>query len=40
LAAEDFRVDNIFSVEPGAYEECPPTLESPEYMVIASISPS
>ena len=40
LASEGFRVDNIFSVEPGAYEECPPTLESPEYMVIASISPS
>jgi SAM-dependent methyltransferase len=40
LASEGFRVDNIFSVEPGAYEECPPTLESPEYMVIASNSPS
>jgi SAM-dependent methyltransferase len=38
--AEGFTVDNIFSVEPGAYEERVPTLESPEYMVIASVSPS
>ena len=40
LHAEGFGVDHIFSVEPGAYEERPPSLESPEYMVIASKSPS
>jgi len=40
LHAEGLRVDHIFGVEPGAYEEHPPSLESPEYMVIASNSPS
>ena len=40
LNAEGFTVRDIFSVDPGGYEERPPTLESSEYLVIASISPS
>ncbi len=35
LAAGGFVVDSISSVEPGAYGSDLPTIESPEYLVIA-----
>lgn len=36
LAAQGFAVDSISSVEPGAYGFDPATIESPEFLVIAS----
>jgi SAM-dependent methyltransferase len=36
LAAHGIRIDSISSVEPGAYGITPPTVESPEFLVIAS----
>lgn len=30
------RLDSIWSVEPGAYAESPPTTESPEFLVLAT----
>ncbi len=35
LGRHDLIVDRISSVEPGAYGSSPPTVESPEYLVIA-----
>jgi SAM-dependent methyltransferase len=35
LGAHGFVVDSIASVEPGAYGTDPPTIESPEFLVIA-----
>ncbi len=35
LGAHGFVVDRISSVEPGAYGDDPPTVESPEYLVVA-----
>ena len=32
-------VDHIYSVEPGAYLPAPPSVESPEYLLIASATP-
>lgn len=32
-------VDHIYSVEPGKYEEAEPTVETPEFLLIASSSP-
>lgn len=32
-------VDHIYSVEPGAYTEAPPTVETPEFLLIASATP-
>jgi SAM-dependent methyltransferase len=36
LGSQGFRVDSIASVEPGAYATAPPTVESPEYLVLAT----
>ncbi len=36
LAAHGLRVDSIASVEPGAYGVGAPTVESPEYLVLAT----
>lgn len=35
-----FEVRRIMSVEPGQYHDTPPTVESPEYLVIAFATPS
>ena len=35
----DLSVDSISSVEPGAYGYAPPTVESPEFLLIASKTP-
>ena len=35
LAARGLVVDRIASVEPGAYADGPPTIDSPEFLVIA-----
>lgn len=35
LRDANFEVKNIFSVEPGQYGPNPPTVESPEYLVVA-----
>ena len=37
LGAHGFEVDSISSVEPGAYGLAPPTVESPEFLVIAHV---
>ena len=36
LSAQGFGVDSISSVEPGQYGSDPATIESPEFLVIAS----
>jgi SAM-dependent methyltransferase len=36
LERQGFEVDRISSVEPGRYGEDPPTVESPEFLVIAT----
>ncbi len=36
MDATGFRVDRIVSVEPGSYSEQPPTVESPEFLVLAT----
>lgn len=36
LGALDLDVDSISSVEPGAYGWAPPTVESPEFLVVAT----
>jgi SAM-dependent methyltransferase len=36
LESSGFRVDRISSVEPGRYGESEPTIESPEYLVLAT----
>ena len=36
LRAHGMRVDRISSVEPGAYSDAPPTVETPEFLVLAS----
>lgn len=38
-AAADLSVEDIFSVEPGRYARNIPTVESPEFLVIASTTP-
>lgn len=38
LEYQGFRVDDISSVEPGAYELRDPTIESPEFLVLATRS--
>lgn len=35
MAAQNLRVDSISSVEPGAYGTSPPSVESPEFLVVA-----
>jgi hypothetical protein len=35
LDANGLKVDSISSVEPGAYGWAPPTVESPEFLVVA-----
>lgn len=37
LASSGFCVDRIVSVEPGAYAETAPSVETPEYLVVASV---
>ena len=39
LGKAQMNVRSIFSVEPGAYGVAPPSLETPEYLVIAFASP-
>lgn len=39
LDKAQMNVRNIFSVEPGAYGDATPSLETPEYLVIAFASP-
>lgn len=39
LRDADFAVESICSVEPGAYSNQPPTMESPEFLVVAFASP-
>jgi SAM-dependent methyltransferase len=39
LERAQMNVRDIFSVEPGAYGDCAPSLETPEYLVIAFASP-
>lgn len=36
LTVQGFRIDSIFSVEPGAYARSAPTTESPEFLVLAT----
>ena len=36
LAAHGFEVDSISSVEPGGYGSDDPTVESPEFLVLAT----
>jgi SAM-dependent methyltransferase len=36
LRAHGMRVDRISSVDPGAYGDAPPTVETPEFLVLAS----
>ena len=38
-AAVGLRVDAIHSVEPGAYVEAPPSVETPEFLLVASKPP-
>jgi SAM-dependent methyltransferase len=38
LAGHGFGVDSISSVEPGAYGTEPPTIESPEFLVVAHLA--
>ncbi len=35
VAAAGLRVDHIWSVEPGRYEQAPPTIETPEFLLLA-----
>lgn len=35
-AAAGLRVDHIWSVEPGRYAEAPPTIETPEFLLLAT----
>ena len=37
LATHRLRVESISSVEPGAYTNAEPTVESPEYLVVATL---
>lgn len=39
LSQANFEVSSISSVEPGAYANTPPSLESPEFLVVAFASP-
>lgn len=39
LEKAQMNVRDIFSVEPGSYDEATPSLETPEYLVIAFASP-
>jgi SAM-dependent methyltransferase len=36
LGSRGFHVDRILSVEPGVYAERPPSVESPEFLVVAT----
>lgn len=38
LGAHGFTIDSISSVEPGAYDSAPATIESPEFLAIAHLS--
>lgn len=35
LSASEFAVESIFSVEPGAYKRVAPSVETPEFLVVA-----
>lgn len=37
-AGHGFRVDRIAAVEPGAYSDAPPTIELPEYLLLATLA--
>ena len=38
-AAHGLSVDRVAGVEPGAYSDAPPTVELPEYLLLATLAP-